>query len=430
MEKVILTTEEIERSENTDNIASIVFEKGEPEQATRKKEEETTETKSNEEAEKFLTHRERKYLEEILDFPGFKEFLRKKLGEDFDFFDQRNAKRIAELREPFELVKKEAPHLKIIIAEELAKIFGLGRGKGFPEIDSYLEDWVCEKPDEALRKIGQFSEVRQEKEYINDCQVELDIQTSRLPLKRITTGKEATQEMETVLTIANYFAFAGKEKRKQAREEIERVTGQKYSSSAKALYHEKINQQHSQSLGLMRRQQWLEEKEQKTALEDYEKVRAIIVDKLLHLPEVIQSIKDAIRDTVEQITTSFSSSIQSVNGAQNLLDKIIAWERHGTSPSIFDETEINDLQGKIDRVAQTIVQEQVDSIFRQLSPSAEGFGEVESKLREIIEKTKIGSKPRQEITHMIKVALLTTKESFNDTIIATKIASFVLANNL
>ena len=444
-----------------------------------------------EEKEIVLNEEQLTTIKTAFDTPGFLEFLSKNPDTEFDISDTKNSERVLVMYEAFIAREKVSKGIKTTISEEFNRVIGIGDTESLSSVDDYLNLQAYENPEAILEFKKQIELLNSGKQEISDLQKQITEKTAELPLGKITTQEEA--DLELINTIAdasflgpvakkiiNQFAKTGemieplvtkdkaKEKinlkdtimgvgaglklilidvpytlyqltrvnskeniiaRNSAREKIEKITGEKYSSEAVGKYAEKILEQKEKSSEI-----GAAEKKIESGTAFYEISKSLIARELINKTGAIENAKNKIKSTIGEILSSKTTDLSSTEKAQDLLErvqKVMDLSRDSdVSLDFLDETEQKELQDIIDKKAQEVIFNNIIKAFKNSKEVDGKISSIENSLKFILEKSKIGSLEAGEIKKLMKQTLVKIIDHYKDPIVTTRVKAFMLVNKL
>jgi hypothetical protein len=430
-------------------------------------------------------------IKTAFDTPGFLEFLSKNPDAEFDISNTKNSEKVLTIYEAFIAREKVSEGIKTTIAEEFNRVIGIGDTESLSSVDDYLNSQSYENPEAILEFKKQIDALNSGKQEISDLQKQITEKTAELPLGKITTQEEA--DLELINTIAeasflgpvakkiiNQFANTGamiepfvkkdenKEKitfgdaiigvgaglklifidvpytlyqlsrvnskenstaRNSAREKIEKISGEKYSSMAVGKYAEKILEQKEKSSEIYTIGKRLEGE---TAF--YEISKSLIARELINKTGAIEGARNKIKSTIGEIFSSKMTDLSSTEKAQSLLERVqeIMTVSSGSDVSLdfLNETEEKELQEIIDKKAQEIIFNEFAKAFKNSKGVDGKISSIENSLKSILEKTKIGSLEGSVMRLTIKQSLIKVINHYKDPIVTTRVKAFMLVNKL
>jgi hypothetical protein len=425
------------------------------------------------------------------DTPGFLEFLSKNPDTNFDISDTKNSEHILKIYEAFVSKEAVAKGVKSTISEEFNRVIGVGDTESLSSVDVYLNSQAYENPEAILEFKKQIYLLESGKLEIEHFQKQISEKTAELPLGKTTTQEEA--DLELINTVAdasflgpvakkiiNQFANTGamietltkrdetKEKidlkdvimgigaglklffvdipytlyqltrirskenseaRNSAREKIEKITGEKYSHKAVGKYAEKIllQKERSTEIGKI-------EKDLQGGTAVYEISKSLIARELINKTGAIEDAKTKIKTTIGEILSSKTTDLNSTEKAQTLLEKVeetmIVSSGSEFSLDFLSEGDKKELQDIINKKAQEVIFNEFTKAFKNSKGVNGKISAIESSLKSILEKSKVGSLEGKEKKTTMKEALVKVIEHYKDPIVTMRVKAFMLVNKL
>ncbi len=219
------------------------------------------------------------------------------------------------------------------------------------------------------------------------------------------------------------------EARNSAREKIEKITGEKYSHKAVGKYAEKIllQKERSTEIGKI-------EKDLQGGTAVYEISKSLIARELINKTGAIEDAKTKIKTTIGEILSSKTTDLNSTEKAQTLLEKVketmIVSSGSEFSLDFLSEGDKKELQNIINQKAQEVIFNEFTKAFKNSKGVNGKISAIESSLKSILEKSKVGSLEGKEKKTTMKEALVKVIEHYKDPIVTMRVKAFMLVNKL
>ncbi|MEI6528360.1 MAG: hypothetical protein WCO10_01665 [bacterium] len=424
-------------------------------------------------------------LKTAFETSGFLEFLAQNPNEAMDIENPNNAETVLKIHDAYVIKGEVSAGLKSVATEVLSGMIGVDDPEMVASLDVYLNSQAYENPEKLADYKSKLDTANTQQAEIASLEKQLAERTAELPLEKITTAEEADLAIINTPIDAGFFGPAGRkilhqfaetgkmlevtgpdsqqntgwqnlyrgvtigtklffvdlpyslyqltrinsdennQLREEARLKIEKITNERYSRKSVGKFLEKMAEQKEKSAEITRLN-----KEINGSTAAYGVYKRVIGSELIRQGDIAKDAGRRIKGTIGKILTEKNFDFSKTEKAQDLLMKVQDAMDNNEDLAFLSPEEITELQEVIDKKAQEIVLSQIKKIFDANKKANSPFSKIETSLKGILDRNKIGSQEGDNIRKIMKESLVKVAESYKDPVVTTKIKAFILVNKL